>query len=266
MGEDVGFGAGAGHVGFDGGGAEKLDGNFDQFAGLDFNHVPGSVLRWVDIVDDDLNILITLDVLAAGSLDHLVDLFSVVRGGLDDGLNHGESRGDTSLEVLTTQHDTSSLSKEDHGLSKSQRNITSTSLGVELSELERLRSAANDVRAPAQVALLHGARNSGSEDRLGVLSDILVDVEVLHSIELTVHSLVPLLIVAERSSSAVLVGINSDVRVEVHDQSLHIASLLGSETDVISVGIVTCAKEALEVGNTIGVVSRKDHDVHLFQN
>ncbi|KAI6768425.1 hypothetical protein HG531_010614 [Fusarium graminearum] len=227
LGEDVGLGTAA-----------------CQFSRLDLDHVPGSVLRFVAVAEN--NVIITLNHLATGSLDHLVHLLSIISGCLDDGFDHGQSRYDTSLEVLATKHNTSGLGEKHHGLGESQRDITCTSLGVELSKNQGLRSTSNNVRAPTQLALLHCAGDLGCKDGLGVLADILVDVEVLHGVKLAVHSLVPLFVVAKRSGRAKLVSINSNVRVEISDQGLDITSLLASKSNVISVGIVSSSKDSLK--------------------
>ncbi|KAI6758413.1 hypothetical protein HG530_010653 [Fusarium avenaceum] len=89
LGENVGLGASSCEVGLDGRGAEEFDGDFDQFACFELNHIPCSVGGLEAVIDD--NLVDSIDSFLASSLNHFVHVLGLVGGCLDNSLHHGQS-------------------------------------------------------------------------------------------------------------------------------------------------------------------------------
>lgn len=62
-----------------------------------------------------------------------------------------------------------------------------------------------------------------------------------------------------------LTHVNSDVRIPVADDALDAPRLRPVQLDMVPVGIKITGQLALEVRNTVDIVSRQDLDVHLLQ-
>ncbi|TKW55778.1 hypothetical protein CTA1_4268 [Colletotrichum tanaceti] len=260
--EDVGLGPGPGQVRRHGRRVEEPHGHLDERARRRLDELPGDVGRPRRLGDDDVLRRRAGDEVGARALHRGVHLVGAVRGRLDDGLDHGQPRGDPALPVLVRQPDAARLGEEHDGLA--ERDGAVADLGVARRLLQHDVVGARgprDVGAPAQAAALHGGGDGVGEHGLGHVPDGAVDVGVLHGRELAVLRVHPLRAGAVGTRRAVLVAVDADVRREARDEPLDVAGLLPRELGVVAVRVQVGRQVPLEVGHAVRVVPRQHHDV-----
>jgi len=260
--EDVCFGAGTGQV--CGGWGIVVESDRDGDGGaVDVDEVPGDVgLARVGGNDD---LLVTVGVVGAGVLNDMQDVVGVVDGGTHDSLDYGQGRSGAAAEMLVADANTAGFAEVGNALREADL-VEAVVVCDELVEDQVVRVGCDHVRAVCEASFIHSGGNIVAEKTFCQLANARVDVHVLERRELPILSRQILFVGASGGSSAVLVAIDRDVRVEVSDECLEVSRLLASSLGEITIWVKAGGKETLEVRNTIRIVARQDKQVGFVEH
>lgn len=90
--------------------------------------------------------------------------------------------------------------------------------------------------------------------------NILMGVEVVRAVDESVVAVLP--VAAVNWGTLEFMQVNTDVWVEIHEDSFDIPSLLTLHFHMFTTGVEIRSKLALEIGNTVDIIAGENLDIH----